>query len=90
MVSEADRTLEKFNAAMDDDLNTADALGALFELVREVFNDDERRQLVETVSGALLGGVRSPVLERAFDYWKSVDAEVGQRIEDAVRAGQAG
>ena len=60
------------------------------KLVREVFNDDERRQLVETVSGALLGGVRSPVLERAFDYWKSVDAEVGQRIEDAVRAGQAG
>ena len=37
LMTEADRTLEKFNAAMDDDLNTADALGALFELVREVF-----------------------------------------------------
>ena len=30
------RSEEKFVAAMDDDLNTADALAALFELVREV------------------------------------------------------
>ncbi|MEA4927712.1 MAG: cysteine--tRNA ligase [Candidatus Limiplasma sp.] len=37
LMHEADRALEKFNAAMDDDLNTADALGALFELAREVF-----------------------------------------------------
>ena len=35
-MQECDRTAERFNAAMDDDLNTADALGALFELVREV------------------------------------------------------
>jgi catalase len=37
----------------------------------------------------LLGGVRSPVLERAFDYWKNVDPDVGQRIEDKVRSGSA-
>ncbi len=37
-------------------------------LVRDVFNDDQRAQLVDTVAGALLGGVRSPVLERAFEY----------------------
>ena len=37
LMAEADRALAKFNAAMDDDLNTADALGALFELAREVF-----------------------------------------------------
>ena len=36
-MTEADRAREKFNAAMEDDLNTADALGAMFELVREVF-----------------------------------------------------
>lgn len=35
--AEADKAVEKFNAAMDDDLNTADAIGAMFELVREVF-----------------------------------------------------
>jgi len=58
-------------------------------LVREVFNDDQRAQLVDQVSGALLAGVRSPVLERAFDYWKSIDPDVGGRIEAAVRAGGA-
>jgi catalase len=29
------------------------------------------------------------VLERVFAYWKSVDATVGQQIEDKVRAGSA-
>ncbi len=37
LTEEADKALEKFNAAMADDLNTADAIGALFELVREIF-----------------------------------------------------
>ena len=55
-------------------------------LEREVFRDAERDALVEQVAGSLLGGVRSPVLERAFEYWKKIDAAVGQRIEDAVRS----
>ena len=54
-------------------------------LVRRVFDDAQRDRLVETVSGSLLGGVRGEVLTRAFDYWKSIDAEVGKRIEEAVR-----
>src|SRR3546814_7116979 len=58
-------------------------------LVREVFNDDQRAKLVDQVAGSLLGGVREPVLSRAFAYWKSIDADVGQRIEDKVRAGSA-
>ena len=37
LMEEADKALVKFNAAMADDLNTADAIGALFELVREIF-----------------------------------------------------
>ena len=37
LMQEADKALEKFNDAMADDLNTADAIGALFELVREIF-----------------------------------------------------
>jgi catalase len=44
---------------------------------------------VAQVSGSLLGGVHSPVLERAFDYWKSIDPDVGKRIEEAVRRGGA-
>ena len=37
------------------------------------------------MAGSLLGGVREPVLERAFDYWKSIDADIGRRIEEKVR-----
>jgi catalase len=29
------------------------------------------------------------VLERAFQYWKSVDKTVGDKIEKGVRAGQS-
>jgi len=55
-------------------------------LVRKVFNDDQRSRLVDQVAGSLLGGVREPVLSRAFQYWKDVDADVGRRIEAKVRA----
>ncbi len=58
-------------------------------LVRKVFSDADRDALVETVAGSLLGGVRSPVLERAFEYWKSIDPDVGKRIEQKVRSGEA-
>jgi catalase len=62
-----------------------DDFGQAGTLVRKVFDDAQRDKLVEQVAGSLLGGVRSPVLERAFDYWKKVDAEVGRRIEQNVR-----
>jgi catalase len=58
-------------------------------LVREVFNDDQRSKLVDQVAGSLLGGVREPVLSRAFQYWKNIDEEVGGRIEAKVRSGTA-
>jgi catalase len=58
-------------------------------LVREVFDDAQRERLVEQVAGSLLGGVESPVLERAFEYWTNIDAEIGKRIEEKVRTGAA-
>lgn len=36
-----------------------------------------------------MGGVHGEVLERAFQYWKNIDADVGTRIEAKVRAGSA-
>jgi catalase len=30
--------------------------------------------------------VSEPVLARAFAYWKSIDQEIGERIEQAVGA----
>ena len=58
-------------------------------LVRDVFNDDQRMKLVDQVAGSLLGGVHGEVLQRAFQYWKNIDAGVGERIETKVLAGSA-
>src|SRR5690606_24723862 len=69
--------------ALDDDFTQPGIL------VREVFSAADRDGLVDTVAGSLLGGVRSPVLERAFEYWKSIDPDVGGRIEQKVRSGRA-
>ena len=67
-----------------------DDFGQAGHLVREVWNDEQRNAFVETVAGHLLGGVKSPVLERAFEYWKNVDATTGAQIEELVRAGLGG
>lgn len=65
----------------DDDFSQAGAL------VREVFDDRQREALIEQVAGSLLDGVHGEVLERAFQYWKGIDANIGQRIEQKVRPG---
>jgi catalase len=66
-----------------------DDFGQPGTLVRKVFSDAQRDRLVDQVAGSLLGGVRARVLERAFQYWRSVDAATGKRIEEKVRAGSA-
>ena len=58
-------------------------------LVRKVFDETQRQALVDQVAGSLLGGVREPVLSRAFEYWKSIDPTVGRQIEEKVKAGTA-
>lgn len=58
-------------------------------LVREVLSDDERDRLVNNIVGHALGGVSEPVLLRVFDYWKSVDPDLGKRVEIGVREGQS-
>jgi catalase len=70
--------------AEDDDFGQAGTL------VREVWNDQQRADFVDTVAGHLLGGVHGDVLERALDYWKSVDGDTGKQIEEKVRAGVGG
>jgi catalase len=70
--------------AEDDDFGQAGTL------VRDVWNDEQRAEFVETVSGHLLGGVTGDVLEKAFEYWKNVDATTGKLIEELVRAGNGG
>ena len=43
-----------------------------------------------TSSAHLCNGVSEPVLQRAFDYWKHVDEDIGDRIEAGVRVKQGG
>jgi catalase len=64
-----------------------DDWGQAGTLVREVMGDAARDRLVSNVVGHLLGGVSEPVLQRAFQYWKNIDRNIGERIEKGVRAG---
>jgi catalase len=41
---------------------------------------------VDNIVGHLLNGVSEPILERAFEYWRNVDKDLGERVESGVRA----
>ncbi len=60
--------------------------GQAGDLVRTVMDDAARERLVSNIVGHLLDGVSEPVLKRAFEYWSNVDADLGRRVEEGVRA----
>jgi catalase len=43
---------------------------------------------VNNIVGQLLNGVSETVLQRAFWYFRNVDEDLGERVEQGVRAGQ--
>jgi catalase len=51
--------------------------------VRKLFNDEQRTKLGG--SGGPFGGVHGKVLPRAFQYWKNINAKMGERIEKKMR-----
>ncbi len=57
------------------------------DLIRKVMDEAARDRLVSNVVGHLSKGVTEPVLERAFQYWRNIDQETGDRIARGVRAG---
>jgi catalase len=65
-----------------------DDWGQAGTMVREVLDDAARERMVSNVVGHLLNGVTEPVLERAFQYWRNVDKNLGDRVEAGVRAKQ--
>jgi catalase len=67
----------------DDDWGQANTL------VRQVMDAAARERLVSNAAGHLRNGVSKEVLDRAFEYWKNIDKEVGDKIEAAVRNGSA-
>lgn len=48
------------------------------------YADAYRARRVANVVGHFKKGVSEPVLERAFDDWRNVDMEIGDRIAEGV------
>ncbi|WP_457030607.1 catalase [Kitasatospora sp. P5_F3] len=61
-----------------------DDWGQAGTMVRTVLDDAARERLVSNVSGHLLAGVSAPVLERALQYWRNIDKDLGDRIAAKV------
>ena len=80
----------KFNTAMDDDLNTADALAAVFELVKEIntLSADASREALEASAAAFdeLTGVLGLVYNRHTDETPAEVLELVQKRADAKKA----
>jgi len=64
-----------------------DDFGQPGTLVRKVMDDAQRERLVSNVVGHLKNGVSEPVLQRAFEYWRNIDKEIGDRIAKGVKGG---
>ena len=61
-----------------------DDFGQAGELYRNVMDDDAKARLVTNISGHLKQDVVEPVLSRALEYWRQVDAELGAQVAKAV------
>lgn len=83
---ECENAVQRFSEAMDDDLNTADALGALFELVREVHKlplaGNSRQTLLKgQATYAKLAGVLGLLAKQEDAVSEEVQAMVNERAE---------
>ena len=63
-----------------------DDFGQAGTMVRHVLNDDARERLISNIVGHLSDGVSARVLERAFDYWRKVENNLGDRIAAGMNA----
>ena len=75
LAAQADRTRQEFEAAMDDDFNTAGALGHLFDLVK-------------AINQARTAGAPMAALDPAQETLKRLTGVLGLQLEkEAVKAG---
>ena len=87
-LEEAKNLAKKFEAAMDDDFNTADAISVEFELVRLAnsnVNEDGTKAFVQSILDELLelGDILGLVFETKEEI---LDDEIEKRIEDRQEA----
>ncbi|WP_043265877.1 catalase [Streptomyces sp. CT34] len=64
-----------------------DDFGQPGTMVRSVLDDAARERLVGNVAGHLRNGVSRPVLDRALQYWRNIDKNLGDRIAAKVNGG---
>ncbi|MFC5146143.1 catalase [Streptomyces aureoversilis] len=64
-----------------------DDWGQAGTMVRQVLDDAARDRLVSNVAGHVGNGVSRAVRERALQYWRNIDKEVGDRIATRVNGG---
>ncbi|WP_010146578.1 catalase [Serinicoccus profundi] len=57
-----------------------DDFGQAGLLVREVYTDEQRERLAQTVGG-MMGACEPEVRTRVYAYWRNVDQQLGDRIE---------
>ncbi len=82
---------EKFDAAMDDDINTADAIAVVFDLVRfanSEVNEDSSKAFAQAVKDEilLLGDVLGMIFERRAEV---LDSDIEALIEERQAARKA-
>ncbi|MGM0906231.1 MAG: catalase [Pseudomonadota bacterium] len=63
-----------------------DDFGQARTLIRDVMDEAERERLVSNIVGHLKAGVSEPVLKRAFEYWRNIDENIGDRVEKGVNS----
>ncbi len=86
-LSEAEKYNDRYNEAMDDDFNTADAISVIFELVKFIntnTNENSSKEYVKTLLKQLntLADICGLILERKEEI-------LDQEIEDLIAARQA-
>jgi catalase len=62
-----------------------DDFGQPGTLVREVLDDGQRERLANNIIGHASNAVSKPVLERVFEYWRSVDKNLGDKVAAAFQ-----
>jgi catalase len=78
--ADGDMVRKAYSLRKDDDDWTQAGI-----LVREVMDDAARGRLVSNIVGHLKDGVSEPVLQRALEYWRNVDKNLGDRVAKAMR-----
>ncbi|MDO8483411.1 MAG: cysteine--tRNA ligase [Candidatus Limnocylindrales bacterium] len=82
-----DAARQAFGAALDDDLNISAALGAVFDLVRELNRRMERRALSTADAGRALAALRD--LDRVLAVLPDEEAALEPEIEGLLQAREA-